>query len=104
MDKLYSVSLLGIEGLPAAEAVAADVRFIKALERALGSSDAVVEVYRAWLEASESDPSEVSSEVLALATQWPKAFQTAQQAGLKNIGECEAHFELHLERSSVQTH
>jgi hypothetical protein len=103
MDKPYSVSLQGIEGLPPAEAVAADVRFIKALERALGSSDAVVEVYRAWLEASESDATEISSKVWALATQWPKAFQTAQQAGLKNIGECEGHFELHLDRQPVES-
>lgn len=101
MDKPYSVSLQGASEVPIAEIVAADTRFIKTLERQLGSSDAVVEVYQAWLEASESAATEVSASTWQLANRWPDAFQAAQQAGLKNIGEGDAYFEMHLERQSA---
>ena len=93
MDKPYSVALQGVDGLPPAERIAAEVRFIKDLERSLGRADAVVAVYRAWQEASE-----LSAETSSLAVKWPKAFYTAQRAGLKNIGDSDAHFELHLDR------
>ncbi|UUZ74979.1 hypothetical protein LP414_23110 [Polaromonas sp. P1(28)-13] len=51
MDRPYSVSLQGEEGLPAAEKISAEVRFVKELERSLGSAEAVVAVYRAWRES-----------------------------------------------------
>ena len=101
MDKPYSVSLQGISDVPLAEIIAADTRFIKTLERQLGSSDAVVEVYQAWLEANENAATEVSASTRELAGRWPKAFQAAQQSGLKTIGESDAYFELHLERQSA---
>lgn len=104
MDKPYSVALQGVEGLPAAERIAAEVRFIKALERSFGSAEAVVEVYRAWREASDSDASELSAETSSLAVKWPKAFDMAQHAGLKNIGASDAHFELCLERQPANAH
>lgn len=97
MDKPYSVVLQGVDGLPTAERISAEVRFIKELERSFGSAEVVVEVYRAWREASECDASELSAGTSSLAVKWPKAFDTAQRAGLKNIGEGDAHFELHLE-------
>ena len=103
MDKPYSVSLQGIEGLPAAEKISAEIRFIKEIERALGGAEAVVAVYRAWREASENEATDVRKETWALATQWAKAFETAQRAGLKNIGEGDAHFELQLERQHAQS-
>lgn len=101
MDKPYSVALQGVEGLPGAERIAAEMRFIRELERAIGGSDAVSHVYRAWLDACEADPTELSNETSSLAVKWPKAFAAAQRAGLKNIGESDAHFELRLERRSV---
>ena len=101
MDKPYSVALQGVEGLPTAERIAAEVRFIKDLERSLGGPDTVVEVYRAWREASESEANELSAAVSLLAVKWPRAFDTAQRAGLKNIGDSDAHFELLLERQSA---
>jgi len=98
MDKAYSVALQGVDGMPETERIAAEVRFIKELEKSLGSTDAVVEVYRAWLDASECDATELSAETSSLAVRWPKAFDVAQRAGLKNVGESDAHFELHLQR------
>ena len=103
MDKPYSVALHGVDGLPAAERISAEVRFIKELERSFGSAEAVVEVFRAWREASECEASELSTVISSLAVKWPKAFDTAQRAGLKNIGESDAHFELHLERQHAAT-
>ena len=100
MDKPYSVCLQGVDSLPLAEIAAAKTRFIMTLERQLGSSEAVIESYQAWLEASENPASEVKAQTWAMAIEWSKAFQAAQQAGLKNIGEGEGevHFEMKLER------
>ena len=103
MDKPYSVSLQGMDDLPAAEKIASEVRFIKEIERALGGAEAVVSVYRAWREASENEATEVRQETWALAKQWAKAFETAQRAGLKNIGEGDAHFELQLARQPAES-
>jgi hypothetical protein len=101
MDKPYVVSLQGVDGLPAAERISAELRFIKELERSLGSADAVVDVYRAWRDACECEASELSPLTSSLAVKWPKAFDLAQRAGLKNIGESDAHFELRLETQSA---
>ena len=67
IDQPYAVSLQGVEGLPAAEKISAEVRFVKAIESALGGADAVVSVYRAWREASENEATEVRKETWALA-------------------------------------
>ncbi len=98
MLKPYSVSLQGVEDIPQAESISAEARFTKELERSLGGEVAVVEIYRAWSEATEAEASELSEETSSLAIKWPKAFNTAQRAGLKNIGEGDAHFKLHLVR------
>lgn len=103
MQKPFSVSLQGVEDLPPAERISAEVRFIKELERNLGGEVAVVEIYRAWTEAAEAEASELSEETSTLAVKWPKAFNAAQRAGLKNIGEGDAHFEFHLERQTDPT-
>ena len=98
MDRPYSVALQGIYDMPSNERIAAEVRFVKELEKSLGGAEAVVAVYRAWLDASECDASELSAETSSLAVKWPKAFDMAQRAGLKNVGEGDAHFEVHLQR------
>lgn len=96
MDKPYVVSVETQTALPAAEKVSAEMRFIKELEKSLGGPSSVVATFTAWAEACESDAAELSSDVASLAVKWPKAFEAAQRAGLKTIGENEAHFELHL--------
>lgn len=103
MEKPYSVCLHGVEGVPAAEKITAEIRFIKELERGLGNTEAVVEVYRAWRDACECDASELSPQTSTLAVKWPKAFDAAQRAGLKSIGEGDGHFELRLERQNAET-
>ncbi len=96
MDKPYVVSLETMTALPAAEKISAEMRFIKELDKSLGGPELVVSTFMAWKEACESDAAELSSDVASLAVKWPKAFEAAQRAGLKSIGENEAHFELHL--------
>ncbi len=81
--------------MPAAERVA-EMRFIKELEKSLGGPNCVVATFSAWAEACESDVAELSSDIATLAVKWPCAFEAAQRAGLKNIGEDEAQFWLHL--------
>ncbi|AYQ26570.1 MULTISPECIES: hypothetical protein [unclassified Polaromonas] len=98
MDKPYSVSLQGVEGLPSAERISAELRFIRELERTFGNSETVVDVYRAWRDACDCDASELSAETSSLAVRWPKAVDAAQRAGLKNIGDSDAYFELQLEQ------
>ena len=98
MNSPYSVSLQRFEALPASDRIAAEIRFAKELERSLGSGEAVAEVYRAWCNTAEADASKLSAATSPLAVKWPKAFDAAQRAGLKNIGEGDAHFELRLER------
>ena len=98
MDLPYTVTLQGFDDLPAAERIACELRFIKELEKALGGADGVVSVYGAWRDASESEPGELSAATSNLAMKWPKAFESAQRSGLKNVGESDAHFELRVER------
>ena len=96
MDKPYVVSLEGVEGLPGAERIAAEMRFIKELERGLGGAEAVAAVYGAWREACECEASELSAGTAGLAVKWAKAFEAAERVGLKSIGESDAHFDIHL--------
>ncbi len=94
--KPYVVSLEHVTAMPAAEKISAELRFIKELDKSLGGSESVVATFMAWKEACDCDAAELSSDVASLAVKWPKAFEAAQRAGLKNIGEGEAHFELQL--------
>jgi hypothetical protein len=101
MLKPFSVSLQGVEDLPQAERISAEVRFIKELERSLGGEEDVVRVYRAWSEAAEDEAGELDAETSSLAVKWPNAFTAAQRAGLKNIGEGDGYFELLLVRQAT---
>lgn len=98
MNPPYAVALCGVDALPPAERIAAERRFVKELEKSLGSSEAVVHIFRAWTDACESEASELDNETANQAMKWPKAFEQAQRAGLKSIGDEEAHFEIRLER------
>jgi hypothetical protein len=100
MTKPYTVALENAGAVPSAQRISAEVRFITALERAFGSADDVARVYRAWVDASENQASDVDAESAQLAVRWPRAFDTARQAGMREIGELpEAHFTVRLERA-----
>lgn len=102
MTQTYTVALNDAPELPVAERIAAEVRFAREIEKALGGADEVVRVYRAWLEASECEAGQLDGESAALAVRWPKAMGDATRSGLRNAGEMsEAHFELRLERAGA---
>lgn len=97
MVRPYSVALQTEDGLPAPERIAAEVRFISALEQALGDPEEIVETYQAWVLASESQASDIDAASAALAVRWPRAYQVAAHAGLTGIfGIQDARFEVKL--------
>ncbi len=95
----YTVALEDAPELPARNRITAEARFAAILESKLGGPDAVACTYRAWVNASESAAGDVDQATASLAVQWPRAFETARQAGLREVGELPgAHFEVRLER------
>lgn len=99
MTKPYTVALQEARDLPMRERIEAEVRFAKELERALGGEDAVAEVYKAWLDASESEANQIDTSTAMKAVRWPRAADAARQAGFSKLGDIgEAHFEVRFER------
>lgn len=97
MSKPYTVALVDFRGLPAPHRIAAEVRYIRELERACGGPDEVSRIYQAWTEASESEANQLGGEVAALAVRWPRAADAAARAGFRDLGEVgEAYFEIRL--------
>lgn len=103
MGKPFVVALLEARDLPVAERINAEVRFLRELERALGGPNEVAAVYRAWIDASENDATNVDSNTAKQAVRWPKAAEAAHRAGFRDIGDIgEAHFEVRLFRAAAQ--
>ena len=103
MNKPYTVALEDAGTIPSAQRISAEVRFISSLERALGSAEDVARVYRAWVDASENQASDVDAESAQLAVRWPRAFDMARQAGMREMGELpEAHFTVRIERKPMR--
>lgn len=99
MTKPYTVALQEAHDLPMRERIEAEVRFARELERALGSADAVADVYRAWMDASEYEACQIDASTAVKAVRWPRVADAATQAGLSKLGAIgPAHFEIRLER------
>jgi hypothetical protein len=99
MDHPYTVALEDATELPCSHRITAEARFAAVIESKLGGPDAVAATYRAWVNASESDARDIDHDTASLAVLWPRAFETARQAGLREVGELPgAHFEVRLER------
>ena len=95
----YTVALAEAPQLSSSHRITAEARFAAVLERSLGGAEAVALTYRAWINASESAATDVDQTTASLAVLWPRAFDTAQQAGFRELGELPgAHFEIRLER------
>jgi hypothetical protein len=105
MTKPYTVSLQDFPGLPIPNRIAAEVRYVRELERALGGPDAVPKVYEAWVEASESSADQLAAGTAELAVRWPRAAQAAALAGLRDLGDAgEAFFDVRLTDGDTATH
>lgn len=76
----------------------AEATFQRILERQLGEPEDVLQVYKAWQNAMETDESELSAHEKALAQKWAETINKAQVAGLSELGECEAYFDIRIQR------
>jgi hypothetical protein len=100
MERQYTVALQDGKVLPGPERIAAEVRFISALERTLGDPQEVVAAYSAWIAASESQANEIDRTTAALAVRWPEAYERATRAGLHGVhGIEQAEFDVKLARA-----
>ena len=93
----YTVALQHGRDLPTRERIDAEVRFASELERVLGGPEYVGETYRAWIEVSECQASQIDRNTAITAARWPVAVNAALQAGFSKLGDIgEAHFEFRL--------
>lgn len=74
----------------------AEYRFQRVLERAFKEPEEVLLAYRTWQNAMESDESELSEEDKTLAKHWIDVANKAQQEGFRDLGDCEAYFEIRI--------
>lgn len=95
----YTVALEDAPELPSSHRITAEARFAAVIESRLGGPEAVATAYRAWVCTNDSEARDVDQDTASLAVLWPRAFETARQAGLREVGELpSAHFEVRLER------
>lgn len=92
----YTVALLDAPAsLPPTAKIAAETRYARELERALGGPEQVAAVLDSVLSLDGADV--VSAADKALAERWQKASGTARDRALAQIGEVEeAYFEVRL--------
>lgn len=76
----------------------AEHRFQRVLERAFSDPEDVLHAYQVWQNAMESDELELSEDDKALAKKWMDIASKAQQEGFRELGECEAYFEIRITR------
>ncbi len=97
IETRYTVALCDFPGLPDKDRMAAEARYIRALERQLGGDEVVEQALRTVLRLEESDGDDVNSEDKATMGRWTKAVNAARQAGYQGLGEAEeAYFEVRL--------
>ena len=94
VESLYTVALRDApSSLPADARVAAEARYARELERALGGPEQVATTLDVVLSMEGSDM--VSAVDLEVAERWQKASSTARDRALSQIGEAdEAYFEV----------
>lgn len=95
-DSLYTVVLRDApSSLPADARIAAETRYARELERALGGPEEVATALDAVLSLEGADM--ISTADKAMAERWQKASGTARDRALSQIGEAEeAYFEVRL--------
>jgi hypothetical protein len=99
MERQYTVALQDGRVLPAPDRIAAEIRFVSALERALGEPQVVAETLHAWQVASESQADQIDQPTAERAVRWPAAYEAAVRAGLAGLhGLDEAGFDVKLVR------
>lgn len=84
--KLITITLEDYWGDLAHEVPAATQRYRKEMERALGGALGVVQAFRAFSMARESEPEELSETERRLAAEWVAALPRAHAAGVNGLG------------------
>lgn len=64
--------------------------------RAFSDPEDLQHAYQTWQSAMDSDESELSEDDKALAKRWVDVASKAQMGGPKELGECEAYFEIRI--------
>lgn len=96
----YSVSLQDFPDIPDNLKKEAERRFMRTLERAIGSEETLLSAYTAWCNVQDSGGSEgVAHDEIVLARQWLQAASRAQQDGFSGLGDAqEAYFDFRVGR------
>ncbi len=96
----YSVSLQDFPDIPANLREQAERRFMRTLERAIGSEEDLLSAYGAWCTIQESGGADdATQDDVVLAKRWLQAATRAQQDGFNGLGDAqEAYFEFRVLR------
>ena len=81
----YVVSLQDCPGLSLKDRMAAEVRYCKALERRLGSPEAVADALRAAQAIEAAKPSDLTPEQRLTQVRWQQANGAARLIGLNDL-------------------
>ncbi len=81
----YVVSLRDCPGVSLRDRMAAEVRYCKALERRLGSPEAVADALRAALAIEAAKPADLSPEQRLAQARWQQANAAARLLGLNDL-------------------
>jgi hypothetical protein len=93
----YVVSLQDCPGISLKDRMAAEVRYCKALERRLGSPDAVADALRAVQAIEAARPADLSPEQKLAQARWQQANAAARLFGLNDLANvAEGRFDVRL--------
>eukprot|EP01030_Chromulinospumella_sphaerica_P008348 gene8348-8168_t len=93
IDTLYTVTLRDYpDDVPAKALAAAEARYTKALENALGGPEQVAAALDTMGDLEGASADEISKADMELAARWAKACSAARQAGFRDLGEAEGMY------------
>ena len=88
----FTVTLCDYPQLPEPERQRAEARYARVLERHLGGTAQVAEIFSAVQQLEDAAPDEVSDHMRQLYGRWAKAARLATEAGMQGLGEGEGSF------------
>jgi hypothetical protein len=93
IDTYYTVTLRDCpDDVPPAARAAAQARYAKTLEKALGGPEEVAAALAVVTDLESASGDEISQADLALAARWEKACSAARQAGFRDLGEADGMY------------
>ena len=96
-ETLFTVALRDFPELPSKDRISAEARYIRVLEKHLGSPEALAETLQHVMALEEADGAEVNPAGVAMVNRWTKAANAARQAGYQGLAEVEgAYFAVRL--------